>query len=285
MINSGVIRNITKDCFNFDIALIENYNNMKTLIRLTSVSTLLLFNLNIQAQCGLWSANQSGIVHTCRDVGIGTSTPQKKLHVKSVHPFEATPGGSLRLEDIFLDGVNTVIGNSVWDFSPIRGVNNPPMLRILSPQVNEQVAIGDKTQFFGLHNNFTLSVYGKVVARKYIATELNWADDEFARDLTFDDLDNEEKFVKKNSHLTGIPAADKLEKDGIDLAEMSSFHMRKIEQVFLYLFKFNAVIKQLKNKMKENVTANKKLRKENKYLKNELADLKKRVEALEHKTR
>lgn len=44
-----------------------------------------------------------------------------------------------------------------------------------------------------------------------------------------------EKFVKINKHLPGIDSAEVLAKNGLDVAEMQSKQMEKIEELTLYI--------------------------------------------------
>jgi len=64
-------------------------------------------------------------------------------------------------------------------------------------------------------------------------------------------LERVEKFAKLNKHLPGIPSAKELSSDdcGLNLAEMQSKQMEKIENVYLYLFEMKKEIELLK---KEN---------------------------------
>jgi len=131
------------------------------------------------------------------------------------------------------------------------------------------------------HDDAILRVGGKIVSKKSIVSVLNWADDELEKELTLeDDLVEEEKYKDKYGHLKGMKSGKTIEKDGINLGEMDVSQMRLIERVFLYLFKFNKVVQELKRENKE-------FKKENKELKIELRkkddELEKRIAALEKK--
>ena len=125
-----------------------------------------------------------------------------------------------------------------------------------------KVQIGAQTQTSGGHTDFKLSVDGKIVARKLVSTEINWADDELLKNLTLDSLFQDEEFVNLYGHLNGIPLGKEVETNGIDFGQMSSMQMRKIERIYKYAFL---------------------LRKENEILKNKYSDLEKRIESLEKK--
>lgn len=138
------------------------------------------------------------------------------------------------------------------------------------------------------HDDAILRVGGKIVSKKSIVSVLNWADDELKEDLTLeDDLVEEEKYKDKYGHLKGMKSGKTIEKDGINLGEMDVAQMRLIERLYLYLFKFNKVIQELKREKKLALNEVKELKKENKKLKKELRkkdeELEKRIVALEKK--
>jgi hypothetical protein len=133
-------------------------------------------------------------------------------------------------------------------------------------QGNGQVRVGTESIVSGTHSDYQLAVDGKAVARKFVATHDNWGDDEFNKELTLQDLKEEQQFVEKHQHLQGIPKGKTIQKEGLDLSEMSEQQMRKIEQIYMYLFDFQ----------KEN----RELKEENKDLQKRLRQLEKEVEKL-----
>lgn len=61
-------------------------------------------------------------------------------------------------------------------------------------------------------------------------------------------LDIVQNYVKENKHLPNIPSAAELQKEecGLDLAQMQSKQMQKIEDIYLYLFEMKNEIEKLK---------------------------------------
>jgi hypothetical protein len=57
----------------------------------------------------------------------------------------------------------------------------------------------------------------------------------FANDYKLMPLNEVEAFVKTNKHLPGIDSAEQLAKDGIDVVQMQSKQMEKIEELTLYI--------------------------------------------------
>ncbi len=184
------------------------------------------------------------------NIGIGLAHPEERLHLLGIMRIT----GQRPVDDPGLVGLR--MGSNGTEYSWIQSYSSP---LVINPLGN-YVIIGDKKITTGVHTDFKLAVDGKIVGKKIVATELNWADDEFDKQLTLDDLEEEEKYVNENGHLQGIPSGKEIEKNGIDLAEISSLKMRKIEQAYLYLFAMNKELKEL--------------RKENKQLKQEIKKLK-----------
>ena len=99
------------------------------------------------------------------------------------------------------------------------------------------VAIGpgpDPSTRFEVNGNAKIS--GELVAAS-IKTN-NWTiatpDYVFEKDYKLAPLDNVEKFVWKNKHLSDVPSAKEMKKNGIDLAEMNLRLLKKVEELTLY---------------------------------------------------
>ncbi len=60
-----------------------------------------------------------------------------------------------------------------------------------------------------------------------------------------------EKFIKENGHLSNIPSASEVEKDGVKLGEMNAKFLEKIEELTLYVIQLNKELKQLREENKK----------------------------------
>ena len=83
--------------------------------------------------------------------------------------------------------------------------------------------------------NGMLEVDGTIRARRVIAEQTSWPDYVFEENyerMTFSDLRN---YVLHNKHLPGIPSANEIETEGLDLGEMLKLQMQKIEELTLYI--------------------------------------------------
>lgn len=76
-----------------------------------------------------------------------------------------------------------------------------------------------------------------------------WADYVFKKDYQLLTLEEVEKHISDKGHLPNVPSAEEVAKNGINLGEMSSKLLEKIEELTLYTIEQNKEIQQLK---KEN---------------------------------
>lgn len=79
-----------------------------------------------------------------------------------------------------------------------------------------------------------LAVEGTIAARKVIITLQNpWPDYVFHKKYKLMPLTTLEKYIKDNSHLPNMPNENEIKKDGIDLAQMNSKLLEKVEELTL----------------------------------------------------
>jgi hypothetical protein len=104
--------------------------------------------------------------------------------------------------------------------------------------VNGDVMIGS-----GLPaNGYMLSVNGKMK----VQLQNNWPDYVFRNDYKLMSLEDLRSFITKRHHLPNIPAADELEKGGIEVGEMQRKMMEKIEELTLYILQLEEQIKEVR---------------------------------------
>jgi hypothetical protein len=107
-------------------------------------------------------------------------------------------------------------------------------------------------------NNFNMPTgYGLYVTQGILTEKVkvavygtaNWADYVFDKDYKLLSLGEVESYVKKNKHLPGVPSADEVVKDGIDMATMDAKLLEKIEELTLYMIE----MKKENEKMKKEI--------------------------------
>ncbi|WP_214228800.1 hypothetical protein [Pedobacter sp. B4-66] len=89
-----------------------------------------------------------------------------------------------------------------------------------------------------------LSVNGKIRAHEIKVETSGWPDYVFAKGYQLTSLEETEKHIKEKGHLPGIPSAEEVKANGIDLGEMNSKLLKKIEELTLYMIEQNKKIEQ-----------------------------------------
>jgi len=112
-----------------------------------------------------------------------------------------------------------------------------------------------------------LSVNGKIRAHEIKVETANWPDYVFAKDYELPSLDETEKHIQQNGHLPGIPSAEEVKANGIDLGEMNAKLLKKIEELTLYLIE-SEKRNTLQNAKQQNLIDQQ--QKDIKYLKSKL---------------
>ena len=104
----------------------------------------------------------------------------------------------------------------------------------------DNVVVGNITAFTkGIPTSgYKLFVSEGILSEKFkcaIKTTDNWSDFVFAPGYKLMSLDSVGKFINENKHLPGIPTADEVVKNGLDLAKMDATLLQKIEELTLYV--------------------------------------------------
>lgn len=100
-----------------------------------------------------------------------------------------------------------------------------------------------------LPTGYRLYVNGGILTTKVKVANYcsaSWADYVFSDQYQLLDLYEVENFIKANNHLPNIPSAEEIEKEGLDLADMQSKQMAKIEELTLYMIEMKKQIDILK---------------------------------------
>ncbi|SNY99686.1 hypothetical protein [Flagellimonas pacifica] len=197
------------------------------------------------------------------DVGIGTNSPQGKLHASAgttgdaIFRLEAdtdnnnesdNPLIQLR-QDGGLLGVN--IGYSEENFggnifgigTRYSGQESWDALTINTS--NGNVGIGTKNA-----GSWKLAIKGKIRAEE-IKVETGWADYVFKENYNLPTLVEVEKHIQEKGHLINIPSAKEVKENGIQLGEMSKLLLEKIEELTLYTLQQQKQLNEKKQGLKK----------------------------------
>jgi hypothetical protein len=108
--------------------------------------------------------------------------------------------------------------------------------------------VGIGTETFGAER---LAVNGNIRAREVKVEATGWPDFVFQKDYKIGSLADLARYINKNKHLPGIPSAEDVEKNGIELGEMNKLLLQKIEELTLYMISQQKEIDELKKKVKQ----------------------------------
>ncbi|GAB3769573.1 hypothetical protein GCM10028818_05830 [Spirosoma horti] len=93
----------------------------------------------------------------------------------------------------------------------------------------------------------TITERGEVVKARYqlrINSATDWSDKVFAPGYTLQPLAEVKKYVDANQHLPGVPSAEQVVKDGVDLVKMNATLLEKVEELTLYSIHQDKTIQQ-----------------------------------------
>lgn len=96
-----------------------------------------------------------------------------------------------------------------------------------------------------------LSVKGKIRAQEIKVETVNWPDYVFARDYQLPSLKETEQHIKEKGHLPGIPSAEEVKANGVDLGEINAKLLKKIEELTLHLIGLDKKVNGLDNENRE----------------------------------
>jgi hypothetical protein len=91
-----------------------------------------------------------------------------------------------------------------------------------------------------------LSVNGKIGCKEVEVTLTGWSDFVFAEDYQLRTLEEVEAYIKENNHLPDVPSEKEVLENGVNVGEMNSTLLRKIEELTLYMIELKKENEQMK---------------------------------------
>jgi len=185
-------------------------------------------------------------------VGIGTSTPDHKLHVvgriySNLGLLLGNTGGTTdalinvfaqnNTQDLIQLGVK--IGSGVQTVS-FKITNNGTVELYNNGSDHSLIAYDDAGA-----KNLQLENTGLLRAREMRVDEDSWPDYVFDKNYKLPSLKSVAKYIDKNHHLPGVPTAHEIESDGLNLGDMQNIQMQKIEELYLHLIEMEKRISEL----------------------------------------
>lgn len=125
------------------------------------------------------------------------------------------------------------------------GINTKDPIADLT--VNGKAVIGDPA-LVTMPSSYRLYVAGGILTERVRIAQVgsgNWADYVFEPGYKLRSLEEVEAYVQKNGHLPQIPSACEVEEAGVDLVEINSLLLMKVEELTLYIIAQNKRIAAL----------------------------------------
>lgn len=111
-----------------------------------------------------------------------------------------------------------------------------------------RTAIGAKRCTTSTHQDAMLQVQGKIIGQSlYILDPVsNWPDFVFEPEYKPQALSQVEAYYKEHKHLPGVPSAQEVKQNGVDVLEMNRILLEKVEELTLYMVEQRKMIEELK---------------------------------------
>jgi hypothetical protein len=112
--------------------------------------------------------------------------------------------------------------------------------------ISESLSIGTTNTATG----YKLSVNGKVICEELkVELDQSWPDYVFESDYPLRSIQELETSIIENGHLPGIPSAEEVEENGLEVGDMQKRMMEKIEELSLYIIQLDKRNKVLQNRI------------------------------------
>jgi hypothetical protein len=199
-----------------------------------------------------WLKSGSNLYYT-GNVGIGTTSPLCKFHVQCIDEGPCVPE-----ERSAIYGYNSSNGTYHNPVGLYGKVNASSGVAVYGTNLNSSGYAGyfEGRGYFsgkvgiGTYNpgDYELAVNGEIRAKE-IKVETDWSDFVFADNYKLMPLNKLEKYIKTNKSLPGIPKEKEVVQEGVNLGEMQSKLLAKVEELTLYVIELKKENEALKNRI------------------------------------
>ena len=109
------------------------------------------------------------------------------------------------------------------------------------------VGIGVMPPTGGAYNLYVTK--GILTEEVTVKLQSNWPDYVFAKGYHLISLEEVESFILKNQHLPGLPSAENIKQDGLNLGEMNALLLKKVEELTLYVIELEKKYENLESRV------------------------------------
>ncbi|MBC7937739.1 MAG: hypothetical protein H7Y86_20510, partial [Rhizobacter sp.] len=108
-------------------------------------------------------------------------------------------------------------------------------IALYTNNANRVFILGNGNVGIGTDNpTYKLSVNGNVRSKEVVVESI-WADYVFDKNYKLKSLNEVEQFIEEHNHLPGIPSAKEIQQYGLNVGELQTKMMEKIEELTLYI--------------------------------------------------
>jgi hypothetical protein len=207
---------------------------------------------------GTFASSINDNIYTNGNVGINVTNPTARLNTNGTLKFENLADSTSPFKILGTDTTGNVFEYNLSELSGTAS-NDYDWLKpdgSFATSINDDIYTNGKV---GINTNIFPTQVGDVDVSSYslfskggilteevrVALSSEWADFVFKKEYKLESLKNVEKFITDNKHLKGVPSANEVEKNGIELGEMNKILLLKIEELTLYLIEMNKKIESL----------------------------------------
>ncbi len=186
-------------------------------------------------------------------IGIMENNPDESIHLGATTKIQRTVNGG--------SSYNLIINTKGTDANNVNSTKALSIYRQIGSQVDQDriVLFSDGNAIFkgkvgiGIDNPpsyATLAVNGVICSKESRVSLVNpcWPDFVFEPTYELIPLNKLEAYIKANQHLPGIPSAQEVEREGIELGKMNALLLQKIEEMTLHMITLQKQIDELKAK-------------------------------------